>query len=369
MKVCQIFNCAPHYRQSIFSAIDNNFKCDFYIGEVSNGIKELDYSCFNNRVYKVSLIKLLGGFTYMKGIPSLAFKREYDKYLVIGETHNVSIWLLGLYLRIFRPKIKLYFWTHGWYGKETKFERFLKYIFFHLPQGGIFLYGNYARNLMIKEGFNSNKLYVIHNSLSYEIQMKIRETISISELYHNHFGNTFPTLIFVGRLTKEKRLEMVFKAMKICKEKGLDLNFILIGKGIEDYLKTEAEIQGIENNVWFYGPCYDENELGKLISNADLCVSPGFVGLTAIHSMTYGTPVISHDDFPRQAPEFEAIKEGITGTFFSYGDSNSLANQIYAWIQNNKNRRDVVRKNCYEEIDTQWNPVFQINVIKKAFNS
>ena len=33
---------------------------------------------------------------------------------------------------------------------------------------GTFLYGNYARELMIKEDFNKDKLFVIHNSLAGE---------------------------------------------------------------------------------------------------------------------------------------------------------------------------------------------------------
>ena len=62
---------------------------------------------------------------------------------------------------------------------------------------------------------------------------------------------------------------------------------------------------------------YDENEIGDLIYNADLCVSPGNVGLTAIHTLTYGTPVLSHANFPNQMPEFEAIDKDFTSFLFS----------------------------------------------------
>ena len=53
----------------------------------------------------------------------------------------------------------------------------------------------------------------------------------------------------------------------------------------------------LQDQIWFYGACYDESKLGELIFNADLCVSPGNVGLTAVHSMGYGTPVITHNNF------------------------------------------------------------------------
>ena len=56
------------------------------------------------------------------------------------------------------------------------------------------------------------------------------------------------------------------------------------------------------------GECYSEETNAKLIYNADLCVAPGNIGLTAIHVMMFGCPAITHNDFKWQMPEFEAIK-------------------------------------------------------------
>ena len=44
----------------------------------------------------------------------------------------------------------------------------------------------------------------------------------------------------------------------------------------------------------------------------DITVSPDKVGLTAIHSMAYGRPVITHDNMDRQGPEVEAVIPGRT---------------------------------------------------------
>lgn len=101
----------------------------------------------------------------------------------------------------------------------------------------------------------------------------------------------------------------------------------------------------------------------ELIYNADLCVAPGNVGLTAMHTMVFGTPVISHNNFPWQMPEFEAIHPGETGDFFEMDNVDSLARTINQWFDSGKSREEV-RHACYHEIDTQWNPKFQIEVIK-----
>lgn len=245
-------------------------------------------------------------------------------------------------------------------------ERMLKKLFFRLPNGGIFLYGNYAKKLMIQEGFDEGKLFVIHNSLAYERQLEIRQSLSVDSLYGTHFGNNNPNLFFVGRLTKVKHLDLILLAMQKLKQKGKLYNLTLIGGGEQmEALQTMSKKLELEENVWFYGPCYDEQQLGQLIYNADVCVSPGNVGLTAMHVMVFGTPVVTHNDFPWQMPEFEAINDGVTGTFFERDNVDSLAEAIDRWLISNADKREEVRKACFHEIDTQWTPQFQLKVLKK----
>ena len=121
----------------------------------------------------------------------------------------------------------------------------------------------------------------------------------------------------------------------------------------------------MNGQIWFYGECYDEKVNAMLIYNADLCVSPGNVGLTAIHSMVFGTPVISHNAFSWQMPEFEAIVPNMTGAFYVYNNQESLVDSISQWFRDNKNKRDEIREKCYKEIDDNWTPVYQMRVIKE----
>lgn len=83
-----------------------------------------------------------------------------------------------------------------------------------------------------------------------------------------------------------------------------------------------------------------------------------------MHTMVFGTPVISHNEFKWQMPEFEAIHPNETGDFFEYGDLKSLEKTISNWFSNKKDKREEVRAACYQEIDLQWNPYFQMEVIR-----
>ena len=328
-------------------------------------VKKMDYSLLRGNASEVNTKQFPGGWYYQPGVVPL-LRKEYDTYLMLGETRALSTWLFCILARLFYPRKRLFFWSHGWYGKETWLERAIKKIYFRLPKNGIFLYGNYARELMIKEGFNPDKLFVIHNSLAYDQQFSIRKELSPGFVYQDHFANHNSTLVFVGRLTPVKQLDMVLKAVSALKQKGQDYNLTLIGGGeMQEKLEELCNELGLTQNVWFYGPCYDEKTLGELLYNADLCVSPGNVGLTAMHSLVFGTPVLTHDSLPYQMPEFEAVKEGETGTFFKYGSLDSLIDRISSWFAEKGDMRDEVRSACMKEIDRFWTPYFQLEVLKK----
>ena len=365
MKLCQIYNFAPHYRTEIYVKIAQTFDTDFVFGKSVDDIKKANYDLLDANVIETDIINK-HGIVYQKEILN-QLKKDYDAYILTGEMRNISIWLF-LLLAKFYSKKKVFLWSHGWYGKENWLEKFLKKIFFKLPNGGIILYGNYAKNLMIKEGFDEKKLFVIHNSLAYTKHLSLRGDIAESSIYKEHFKNDYPNLIFVGRLTTVKKLEMVLEAMAVNRRNGKEYNLTLIGGGErKESLEKLALELGLQNNVWFYGPCYDEKKLSELIYNGDLCVSPGNVGLTAIHSLVFGTPVLTHNDFSYQMPEFEAVREGETGTFFEYDNVLSLAERINEWFSKMTDR-DAVRKACMYEIDNYWTPSYQIEVLKKCLN-
>lgn len=366
MKLCQIYNMAPLYRECIFRLMDQTFDTDFVFGKVENDIKQLDMSDFSGQVSYVKVRQFKSWF-WQCGVQRLLSK--YDAFILTGDIHYLSTWLMCIRARLFYPSKKVFLWTHGWYGKETTFERIIKKLFLKLPKGGVLLYGNYARSLMQKEGFDGNKLFVLHNSLNYPAQLALREKCTMSNIYKEYFANNLPVVISIGRIYKRKKLEMLVEAARIMKDYGTPCNFVVVGDGEDrEWLVSLSRENGVENNFWFYGACYDEGTNAELLFNADLCVVPGDIGLTSIHSMMFGTPCITHDDFPHQGPEFEAIVEGKTGSFFKAGDVESLMNSITCWMNTYNGKRNEVRQACYHEVDTNWTPQHQINVLKGIFS-
>ena len=355
-KLCCIFNYAPLYRKSIYAAIDNEFDAQFCFSDMKSDIKKMDYSDFKNKPIIVydRFVPLLFRF----GIIKLAFK-DYHSYLVIGDA-NIS-YLFFIPLCHLMGK-KVYAWGHGYKTFQGKIGRFQKWLAKHFDV--YFTYGEGGKRRMIDLGIPANKLEVIYNSLNDGVD-GTKQLECQSNRISRHFKNDFPTLVFVGRLTEVKQLDWLIRAQAFHKSQGLNYNLLIVGDGVERR-KLEQLVKDyvLTKQVWFYGQCYDDNELSVLLYNSSLCVSPGNVGLTALHAMSYGTPVISNDDFESQMPEYEAIVPGKTGLLYKKGDFNDFCKKIEDWLSD-KIERNVVRQNCYEVINNHFNSKYQIALLTR----
>lgn len=358
MKLCIVYNFAQKYREGIYKLFEQKYDCHWVFGNNASDIKGLDLSLLKS-VETIKNRMLVGPLYYQEGVPALL--KSHDTLLLLGELFCLSTWIVLLQRRLFMRSKRVYLWSHGWYGKEGFLKKILKRWFFSMSDA-TFLYGQYAKDVAQQQGYTKNNLYVVHNSLDHEAQVSLRKQQTPSTIYKEHFGNERPTLIFIGRLTKVKRLDLLLQALgKI----GNKYNLVLVGDGeARADLEQMVDHLGLRSNVWFYGACYDEVENAQLVYNADLCVSPGNVGLTAVHALTYGTPVITNNNFAWQMPEFEAIQQGVTGDFFEHENADSLAQCIQQWFQNHGNHREQVRQTCYNEIDNYWTPSYQMSQFK-----
>lgn len=335
--------------------------CDFIFSDLKSSVKTIDYGKFSGYRKSLRHIKLPFGIYHLIGV--LKEARKYNTIITSGDLHALYVWIILFYGKL--SKKEVYLWTHGWYGREGRLKALVKRCMYSLAKK-IFVYGYHAKELMLQHSFPEDKIVVISNSLDHEKQVAIRSRLRESNIYSNHFKNDYPTLIFTGRLTKDKNLRMILDALADLEKQGILVNLVFVGDGEErKSLEEKSVALNLEKRIWFFGSCYEEESIAELFYNASICVSPGNIGLTAIHAMTYGCPAITHNNPYMQGPEFEAIVEGITGAFFNYDDVNSLANTIKDWLEKTTDK-DSIRKTCHEAIDSRWTPSLQIKIFKKT---
>lgn len=364
--ICCIFNVAPHYNAPIYKLMDEELDCNFYLGDkIHLPIKLMTYSDLNGYKETLKYKPIISNFYWLEGALNTLLI-PYTDYILTGEVYCLSNWLILFYCMF--TKKRTYLWTHGWYGNESFLKKSIKKFFFGMSSH-ILLYGDYARDLMIKEGFDKIKLSCIYNSLDYDKQIEIRSKLDKTKIYTNKFSNNFPVLFYIGRLQKNKRIDLLIDALSVLKQKSIGCNLVIIGEEAENTgIADKISDNKLNNHVWMYGACYDESKIGELIYNADICVCPGNVGLTAIHSLMYGTPVITHSNFCEQGPEFEAISDRVTGTFFKENDLQDLVDTIQSWLENKRHERDSIRLKCYEVVDAKYNPHVQIAILNKILS-
>ncbi len=364
-KYALIYNFPQHYREAIFKKLDQELDIDFYFGDHLDwapDIKKMnvdDLKGFkgifkNKRFFKY--------FIWQVGALKTILRNRYTHIILYGDSFYISNWFILILSKIMGVKTAI--WTHGLYKPMNLFSRFYNILFYRISDE-ILLYGNYSKNKMINLGFDSNKLQVIYNSLNYEKQVKIRDKMTFTNIYTNYFHNKKPVFLYIGRIQKIKKIDLILNVLRDLKDTEYEFNFVVIGKDNENVkLELIVEKYNLQNNVWFYGGCYDEEKIGELIYNAVSVVSPGNIGLTAIHSLVYGTPCITHNDFNNQMPEFEAIKDNFSGSFFVRDDVDDLKKTVIYWQQKYFKDIEQIKVNCYSIIDEFYNPNYQLSIFK-----
>ncbi|WP_430936989.1 glycosyltransferase [Saccharicrinis sp. 156] len=373
--VAFVYKYLPAYRSGVFKELlkdDKDFDITFYSGnKEQEGIKLADWG----RLSQLGKLKLAPTIFYkpslllwQKGIVWRIISSKHQVFILDGAISHVPVWFFLILCKFFRKKALL--WSHGFKGIDHGLKLRIRLLFFKYLASGNILYGHTQRNVMIDLGFRPETLTVIYNSLRPDLQQNELKKINGEDIYQSkskYFVNPDSfTLIFIGRLVKRKKVNEVIQLCVDLKRKGLDVNCIIIGTGEEqESLKTEVLNNNLMDQIHFAGAVYKEEDIAHYFAMSDLMVSPGNVGLNCIHSLGYGVPVMTHDNFAFQNPEVEAIEDGKTGVLFKYGDYNDMLSRFLGYIKSGYNK-ETTKNFCFEKIQTLYNPINQARQIKIA---
>lgn len=294
------------------------------------------------------------------------FTGRYDAFIFEGAFQHPTAWIAMLTAQARGKRVLLY--THGWRRKDTNALIYTIRLAFLRKADGLLLYGSRAKSIGLSLGIAPDKMYVVLNSLDHRKMVSLRNMVSQDQhliLREQLFGNRLiPVVIYSGRLMESKRVDLLIEACARVIHRGYSLGLLVVGGGPEmDRLKDKAKRSGVPAH--FTGPLYDEAELCRLISASNVMVVPGPVGLSAIHAMTYGTPIITNDSWDSQNPEAEAIVPGRTGAFFRQDNPNTLADVLISFTAN-PNTREHYASHCIEMVDKYYNPSFMRGVFDRA---
>jgi len=373
-KILFITNFFPPYRKSIWKKLLYNKKNDvrFYFDPIQNEGVEVDELFFSesnkleNSFNEIKNFYFFGRVIWQSKIIKECFSASFNQVIFLGDMNILSTWI-GLLICRLRNK-KTILWTHGFYGNESYIKRWLRILFYSIGNKYL-LYEQRGKKLMIGAGFDSSKIFVIYNSLNYDSQKKYFESLKNNnkKKFIVFKNSKLKTILFLGRLTSVKKIDLLIKSLNKLNSKRVNFNLLIVGEGPQKNILEKISKEGLEKGwIYFYGKTYDESELSELIYSSDLMVSPGNTGLNAVHALSYGTPVGTHNNFDKQMPEAGIIEDKKTGFLFNENDSDDLSLNIDLWFS--KFNINLTRAERRRIIDEKYNPEFQIKEIQKALD-
>jgi glycosyltransferase involved in cell wall biosynthesis len=195
----------------------------------------------------------------------------------------------------------------------------------------VLVYSESARQDLIKDGFAPERVFVAPNSVDQsEIQAARTDWLSRPadlqtfrrenglETGEQEGGTRSPVLIFVARLDPLRRLDMLLDAMPTIAKAHPGVQLVIIGGGSElEPLKQQATRLGLNGDagstngakVRFLGAVYGEPNIAPWFLSSDLMVFPSHMGLSALHAMGYGVPVVTCNNASKHGPEFDVIRD------------------------------------------------------------
>lgn len=151
-----------------------------------------------------------------------------------------------------------------------------------------------------------------------------------------------PTILYVGRLDKEKNIDLIIKAVsKIIP--NIDLHFVIAGIGAEkENLENLAKKLSIQNRVHFIGFVSDK-DLNNVYRIADCFVIASTAELQSIvtlEALASGLPVIAANAVALP----ELVKNGENGFLFEPNNLDDLIKKIEIIFSNSDSRKKMSEK-------------------------
>lgn len=235
-------------------------------------------------------------------------------------------------------------WGHGRSIGQTRLRSRIRACAARLADA-VVCYGCEGAKENVALGVRPSRIFVAPNSLDerpmQERAAELRKHPEDLRTFQRREGLSGTSLIlFVSRLQAGNRLDLLCSALPriIGQVPSARVGIIGSGDGERRRLQEMCDRLGVSPYVRFLGPIYAESALAPWFMTARVLCYPENLGLTALHSLAYGLPVVCGDDLRWHNPEAEAVIDGESGRLFRRGDAEDLA-RILVEVLTNEDQR------------------------------
>lgn len=298
-------------------------------------------------------------------ISSFVFKKVNKEYIDIIKDSNLivfrvpSIVSLKLYRLIKKEKKKYLceimgcafdaYWNHGIIGKIIAIPMYfmMKVIIKNAD------YCLYVTKYFLQKRYPTNA-YCINAS-----NVNINEPVNYKD-YSNFIKNNITLFTAAALNVKYKGQQYVIRAIKELKNKGINVNYYLAGKGKADYLVNVAKKCHVYDNIHILG-MLDKEGVNKMMLNTDIYIQPSLqeglprslieamnCGLVCAGAKTAGIPELLNRKYIFKRGNVKSIVKCLSNivneNLDEIGKSNSIEAKKYYCITLDKKREEFYNK-------------------------
>ena len=249
-------------------------------------------------------------------------------------THNTQPFVDGTLGALMSGVKTIVHTDHARVFPDKKRYMFAEWLMSHFAYRVVGVSDHTSQNLIHYERISPKKVMTIVNGIDgskFDIRIDKDEKKRVLGLI-----NKGPVIGLGVRLTEQKGINYLLKAMPEVIKIFPDITLVIAGEGpIEDELKRESTLLGIDQNVVFVGPRLDMPELLKLF---DLYVLPSLyegLPMVLLEAMAAGCPTIATN----VGGVSTVITHGKNGSLIEAKNPKLFASEI-VWLLSSKDLRN-----------------------------
>lgn len=255
----------------------------------------------------------------------------FDATTVAWNTRFLS--LIPSLLKARRAGIGTVLWGHGYSKRESWLRKWIRRKVVDYADA-IALYSESVAKRYIEMGVEPERVFVALNSLDQTPIQAARQPyvdnpalIDAFRREQNIEGSR--VILFVSRTYPENRVDLLLRAVHAMSAEFPTATAVVIGAGPEDeHLRALAKTLNLGERARFLGAIYDEEKIAPWFMAADCFCYPQNIGLSILHAMGYGLPVVTSDRIDTQNPEIDALEHERNGLLYKHGSLDALVAAI-----------------------------------------
>lgn len=229
---------------------------------------------------------------------------RYDLVIVEDALNNLTYFLSQLHQL---HGVRFAYWGHGRDRSLQKLtlpkilsEKLKLYLV--RKAHGFFAYTDGVKGYLAGRGLPPDRIFTLNNTIDIIQQRQMfAKYVTERQSLRQQFGLTGKkTLLFVGRFTKNKRIEFLLEAFSLLREQDDSFHLLMVGSG------GAANLSSLKS-ITYLGSIVDLDKLAPIYVASDVFTFPGSVGLGPLQALCYDLLIVTIES-DTHLPEIEYLR-------------------------------------------------------------